>query len=281
MKNIFAVLTFTLFCVIAHGKERVYQGSTPAHAAVREFLNISRTDSIDFIRWKIVLNGTRFELSCSYGLCQPGTNGFSNEKKVAFSGNLEKQEHLFELRHQATVFYIREINDNLVHLLDKNRQLLTGNGGWSYTLNNVSPGSYKEFFYPATQKKRDNIMVFEGRTPCRPLSRIIGRKDSEACNKLKWYVILYTDPATGKPSHYLMGGTAYRKETMRKGNWDIITGNDGRIIYRLDPEKEKGAIHFLTADNTILLFSLHDGTPLVGNEDFSYTLSRTIDRQKR
>lgn len=123
-------------------------------------------------------------------------------------------------------------------------------------------------------------MVFEGRTPCRPLSQLIGRKDSEACNKLKWYVILYTDPATGKPSHYLKGGRGYKKETMNKGNWDIITGNDGRIIYRLDPEKEKLATHLLTADNTILLFTLPDGTPLVGNEDFSYTLSRTTDRQK-
>jgi hypothetical protein len=281
MKNIFAVLTFSLMCCFAHGKERAYQGSTPAHMAVREFLNISRTDSIDFIRWKLVFNGSSFELSCSYGLCQPSTSGFSNEKKVAFSGTLKRQDHLYELRRQDGAFYIREINFNLIHLLDKNKDLLKGNGGWSYTLNNVSPAATKQFYFTGVQKKRDHMMVFEGRTPCRPLSQMIGRKDSEACNKLKWYVILYSDPATGKPSHYLAGGTAYRKETMRRGNWDIITGGDGRITYRLDPEKEKQAIHLLTADNTILLFTHPDGSPLVGNEDFSYTLSRTVDQEKK
>src|SRR5688572_14702187 len=106
MKNIFAVLTFTLFSVFAQGKETAYQGSTPAHTAVREFLNISLTDSIDFIRWKLVFNGSSFELSCSYGLCQPGTPGFSNEKKVAFTGALKTVDHIFELRHQNVVFYI-------------------------------------------------------------------------------------------------------------------------------------------------------------------------------
>lgn len=281
MRNIIAVLTFSLSSFLTHGKERAYQGSTPAHMAVREFLNISRTDSIDFIRWKLVFNGTSYELSCSYGLCEPGTPGFSNEKKVSFSGALKSENHLYELRRQQSVFYIQEINANLIHLLDKNKDWLKGNGGWSYTLNNVAPASTKQFFPARAEKKRDNIMVFEGRTPCRPISQLIGRKASEACNKIKWYVILYTNPATGKPSHYLTGGRGYKKETMNKGNWDIIKGEDGRIIYRLDPEKEKQAIHLLTADNTILLFTLPDGTPLVGNEDFSYTLSRTIDQEKR
>ena len=67
---------------------------------------------------------------------------------------------------------------------------------------------------------------------------------------------------------------------MHKGKWDIITSQDGRITYRLDPEKNEKAIHLLTADNTILLFTHPDGSPLVGNEDFSYTLSQTVDHEK-
>jgi hypothetical protein len=279
MKTILTVLTLTILYSFAYGKKTAYQGSTPACAAVREFLDISRADSIDFIRWELVLNGDRFSLDCNYGLSKPNTDGFIDGKRASFSGTLNKKDHLYELRHGPDIFYVLEINGNLVHLLDKNKDLLKGNGGWSYTLNNIAPTPTSQFFYPVSTKNREAVMAFEGRTPCDPLSEQIGR-GSAACYKLKWYMILFTDPATGKPSHYLMGGTAYRKVTMQKGNWDIIKGKDGRTIYRLDPEKKEKAIHLLTADNTILLFTSPDGSPLVGNEDFSFTLSRTVDREK-
>jgi hypothetical protein len=278
MKNTLAVLTLTMISFFAGAKEIMYTGSTPADATVREFLNISRTDSIDFIRWKLELNGNKFSLDCSYGLCQPNTPGFRNELKAVFSGTVSFKGHLFELRHNQDVLHILEINFNLIHLLDKNNNLLKGNGGWSYTLNNVKPDANSEFFYASASGKPEQMMAFEGRTPCQPLSKQIGR-GSDACYKLKWYMILYTD-AAGKPAYYLMGGRAYKKETMQKGNWDIITGKGGRTIYRLDPEKKDKATHLLTAGNTILLFTDPAGTPLVGNEDFSFTLSRTQDREK-
>jgi hypothetical protein len=279
MKNILAVLTLTLLCRCTHAKETAYTGSTPACATVREFLDISRSDSMDFIRWKLVLKDDSFTLDCSYGLCQPNTPGFSNEQKAIFSGTLNRKDHLFELRHGPAIFYILEINGNLIHLLDKNKDLLKGNGGWSYTLNNINPIATSQFFYPGPIKNPEREMTFEGRTPCSPLSEQIG-KGSAACYKLKWFMVLYTDPATGKPSHYLMGGRGWRIETMQKGNWDIIKDRNGRTIYRLDPEKKGKAIHLLTAGNTILLFTDPAGTPLVGNEDFSFTLSRTANREK-
>ncbi len=279
--KIITVLTFTILYTCVHAKETVYTGSTPAHAVVREFLDISRTDSIDFIRWKLVVKDNQFQLSCSYGLCQPGTSGFSNEKKVSFYGSVNVHNNYFELQHQNRTFYLTELNSNLVHMLDKNKNLLLGNGGWSFTLNNISPVKSNQFNYIAHQSTRASFMVFEGRTPCRPLAEMIGRDPSPACNKLKWYFILYTDPATGKPSHYLARGTQYRKQTMQRGNWDMITGNDGRKIYRLDPEKKEKAIHLLTADDTILLFCDPSGNLLVGNEDFSFTLSRTVDREPK
>lgn len=276
MKFLLAILTFAFLPGGAGARQTVYTGSTPADTTVREFLDISRTDSIDFIRWKLVLNGDRYDLNCSYGLSKPNTNGFINEKKAAFAGKLKKQNHLFELQHKNGVFFITEINGNLIHLLDKNRNLLKGNGGWSYTLNNRSPAASNQYFYTTSNKKNEQVMVFEGRTPCEPLSKQIGRGSAQ-CYKLKWLLVLHTD-ANGKPTHYQAKGTALKEG---KGNWDIITGKDGRTIYRLDPEKKDQATHLLTADNTILLFTSPEGSPLVGNEDFSFTLSRTVDREKR
>ena len=132
--KIITVLTFTFLYTLCSAKEIVYHGCSPVDMPVREFLNISRTDSIDFIRWKLVLNHNQFQLDCSYGLSQPNTNGFSNEQKVSFSGSFKKEGQYLELLHNDLKFYLLEININLVHLLDKDRKMLKGNGGWSYTL---------------------------------------------------------------------------------------------------------------------------------------------------
>lgn len=276
--KIITVLTFTFLYSFCFAKEVQYHGCSPADAAVREFLNISRTDSIDFIRWKLVLNDNQFEINCSYGLCQPNTNGFSNEQRVSFSGSLKKQGNYYELLHNDLKFYLLEINTNLVHLLDQQKKMLIGNGGWSYTLCNTSPVQTGQFNIPVKASVLPRYMAYEGRTPCNPLSKMIGR-GSPQCIKLKWYMILYTDSTTGKPTYYLTGGRQYRKETMQRGNWDIITGKDGRIIYRLNPEKKEQATHLLAAGDAILLFTDALGNPLVGSADFSFTLNRTKDQE--
>ena len=75
-KVLFAVLLFMVSC--ANGKDRNFTGSTPAATVVREFLGIDFRDSIDFIRWKLVLNDLHFKLECNYGIGKPNTNGFIN-----------------------------------------------------------------------------------------------------------------------------------------------------------------------------------------------------------
>lgn len=279
MKITIIVLTILLFQSCASAKPIIYQGSTPAHAAIREFLNISRTDSIDFIRWKLVIDDNRFTLNCRYGISKPNTNGFIDEHKVDIAGSSKFENHQFELKHDKNTFFILEINTNLVHLLDQQKNLLVGNGGWSFTLNNVSPESSARVFFPAKQATRETSMAFEGRTPCRELSQLLGINSGPDCIKLKWYMILYRDAATGKPTNYRIGGTALRNQPGRTGKWEMTTTSDGRTVYRLDPGKKEKAIHLLTAGDTILLFTDATGNLLVGNEDFSYTLNRTNERE--
>jgi len=265
-----------LLCGCTNGKEITYRGSTPANAIdVRQFLGMPLADSIDFIRWKIAIHPDRYELSCQYGIGKPNTNGFWDEKRVAFSGKYTKNGHQYTLQHGDKSLSMLEINANLVHLLDNNNNTLMGNGGWSYTLNNIHPVKSKAFNQVAQSYESAPYMVLEGRTPCKDAASSFSLRNESDCYKLKWLFVLYTDPATGKPSHFLTGGRGYRKETMDKGKWEIIRDKDGRWIFKLYHEKYPEPLYLLRVDDTILVFTDPEGNLLVGNEDFSYTLNRT------
>lgn len=262
-------------------KENVYIASTPAHRTVRDFLGISLTDSIDFIRWKLVLHSDSYEVQCKYGIGRPNTAGFIDEKKVEFSGPLKKVKNTYSLTRANKTFSILEVNSNVLHLLDDHKNLLVGNGGWSYTLNGVGSVKTDQFNIQVKPAPLKKSMAYEGRTPCGGLLNILDPSKQSVCLKLKWYFIFYADSVTGKPSYYLSDGTAYRKETMTRGKWQMITGKDGRITYKLDPENKTYSIYLLKVDENILYFTDPDGNLLVGDENFSYALNRRTKEYPR
>ena len=268
------MLFSTFVCLVVGANVRTYVGSTPAHDVVRDFLQISSTDSIDFIRWKLEIGSTTFKLQCRYGLAKPGTPGFSNEQSVSFEGGLTKLENHYQLKHKGKGLSLLEVNANVLHFLDHHNRMLIGNGGYSYALNSTHPVEADGFNIRYKQKNIKSPLVFEGRTPCRDLPALLGLNKSEACNKMKWYFLFYTDSATGKPSYFLMGGMGYRKETMARGRWQIVTEPNGRIIYRVYFDKWVRSLDLLQGDDNILFFIDANGHLLVGNEDFSYTLNR-------
>ena len=61
---------------------------------------------------------------------------------------------------------------------------------------------------------------------------------------------------------------------MAKGKWEIFRGKDGRVIYKLDPDKGNFATYLVKVDDNTLFFTDADGNLLVGNKNFSYTLNR-------
>jgi hypothetical protein len=262
-----------LVCCFAASAQRTYVGSTPAHGVVREFLQISLTDSIDFIRWNLAVGSSGYELQCRYGLAKAGTSGFVNEKKVAFEGELNKTEAHYSLLHKGKRLSMLEVNANLLHLLDQKDHLLVGNGGYSYALNSSAPVKTAQFNIQSELSTTTAPLVFEGRTPCQEISALLGLNKGAACIKIKWYYIFYFDSVTGKPSYYLKDGMGYRKETMERGKWQIIN-KDGRIIYQLNPDDRAYTLNLLKGDDNILYFTYPDGRLLVGNEDFSYALNR-------
>lgn len=274
MNTLCSSVLIMLMCFIARAEKQIYVASTPANGVVRDFLKISAADSIDFIRWKIELDGREFKLECEYGLSQPSTPGFSNGQQVAFQGELTKKGAYYELKHKGKSISLFEMNSNVLHFVDENGQMLIGNGGYSYALNNKNPSDDNKINIRPVNASLQNPQVFEGRTPCQELSDLLGLNKSEACNKMKWYILLYTDPETGKPAHFLMGGMGYRKESMARGEWKIVAGPDNRLIYELSFKNWARPLQLLKADDDILFFTDSTGRLLAGNEHFSYTLNR-------
>ena len=271
MKFTTALLLFVLFVSCASSKETNYTASTPASPLVRNFLGISLTDSIDFIRWKLSINDKQYSLDCKYGIGKPNTNGFYDEKNVTFSGPVTKDKNVYIFQHGNRTLKFAELNNNLLHVLNDDNTLMIGNGGWSYAINKLAPSLNDQLTLRAKSPAIKDSMAFEGRTPCGVPGIIPAGK---LCYKLKWYIVLYGDPGKNEARSFRLLGTGYRAEGGRKGIWKIITGKDGRITYQLLDDTGKPFIYLLKLDEGILIFTDEKGNLLIGDHDFSYTLNR-------
>jgi len=250
-----------------------YIGSTPANAAVvRDFLNIPRTDSVDFIRWKLQLNNKEFELNCNYGIGKPNTNGFyDGGKTIQLKGKFTVSGNDIVLQKAGKYLRMVELNEDLIHIADNNEHLLVGTGGWSYTLNTISPLHSSHVNLKANMSTVTDSLVYVGRTPCGVPGIIEPGKE---CYKLKWKIIFYPISNSLHYGRYKILGTAYRAQNGKTGTWRMIDGKDGRIIYELNNDQETKYICLVKLDDQVLVFSDGEGKLLVGNEDFSYTINR-------
>jgi len=270
MKLLFAFLLVLLTSCV-RGKEPTYIGSTPATSnVVRSFLGITFSDSIDFIRWKITMQDDKYRLKCNYGIGKPNTNGFMSDGKwIELSGGLKKEKNYYYLQNGNKTLGIIELNNSLLHLLNENKELLIGTGGWSYTLNiDPSTGAEQISFTPQQTLLKDS-MAFEGRTPCLEFDE---KKKGTTCYKLKWWIVLYADPKANKPTTYFLKGTV-NSHKGKTGTWEMKTGKDGRTLYQLNSDNSN-PLYFLLLDGKVLAITDDKGKLRIGDEDFSYTLSR-------
>jgi hypothetical protein len=267
---IFLSLFITVSCS-GDSKERKYSGSTPADAVVRDFLGIPLSDSVDFIRWYLDINENTYSISCNYGIGKPNTNGFiGGGKKAELQGTAKKTDNKYLLLNAGRQLQLLELNGNLLHILNTDNTLLIGNGGWSYTLNNLSPAASDNLSLHSKQIVIKDSIAFEGRTPCAVPGIIpVGK----SCYKLKWWIVLHAGRENNK-GHYYLNGTGWYEQGGQRGNWEMITRRDGKIFFKLYLE-DKPAIHLLKLDEGVVIFTDEQGNLLVGDHDFSYTLNRT------
>ena len=269
MKAIFLFL-YILFPVEKFDKEINYTASTPAGNEVRDFLGISKVDSIDFIRWKLkIIDSKTFNLSCTYGIGKPNTNGFIDEKKVEQKGTVNLKNDILTLSREGKFLSLLILNDNIIHILNKQGTMMVGNGGWSYTLNSVkqTPTSQINFKWQETGF-RDSVS-FEGRTPCRGIEELMYGTTRTDCYKKKWLVRLYKNDT--KSGTYKIGGTVPSKT----GKWKLKQNAGGKIIYSLDLSNGK-TLDLLQTDENIVYIMDPKGGLMVGDHDFSYSLNRRI-----
>jgi hypothetical protein len=276
MKSFMILLAMAPLLCCGAPTERKFTASTPADAIVKTFLRIPLTDSVDFIRWKLTLTDDHYSLECNYGIGKPNTNGFyDGGKTVSLNGAVKKEKNYYQLRNGDKMINLLELNNNLLHFLDTDNTLLIGNGGWSYTLNNINATNTDEINSTARQTEFNDSIVFEGRTPCGIPGVIPTGKE---CYKLKWYLAFY--PAAGKnvAPQYRLWGTLTYKEGGKRGTWSTITTKTNHILYCLNNDEGKPFIYLLKADENILLFTDANGKPLTGDQDFSYTLNKKRPR---
>ena len=251
-------ITFLLifFTSCTEGKT-VYIGSTPANSIVKTFLGIPLSDSVDFIRWKLVTGGNQYALQCDYGIGKPNSNGFINPKRIDIKGKLIKEGNYYQLHHNNKRILLAALNAHVLHFAKADKSLMTGNGGWSYNL--YSSGTNLLMDIKPKPIALIDSMVFEGRTPCGEIAKL-GLRLSENCYKLKWSLVLYA--SKGKPTTYITRGSIGTKT----GNWKLKKGMI--ILESVQP------VYFIMPEENILLFTDAKWKLLQGDEDFGFTLNR-------
>jgi hypothetical protein len=269
MKIFYSFLPLFIFFTSACGKERTFTGSTPANYIVRKFLDIPLTDSVDFIRWKLIISNDIYELEANYGLGKPNTKEFINGGSVvALKGLYLRNNNVYQFLYGSKTLEVVEINGDLLHLLDKDKSLMVGNSGWSYTLNNIHPmGSGQVSLRPSQIVLLDSI-AFEGRTPCHVPGVV---PPGGQCYKLKWSIVFYAGNGNNQGSFYKVMVTPWRQEGGRRGTWKMVSLPGGRTVYQLSDERV--SLFLLKLDEGVMVFTDAGGKLLVGNEDFSYTLN--------
>jgi len=118
--------------------------------------------------------------------------------------------------------------------------------------------------------------VFEGRTPCAPISDQLSGQTAPNCDHLKWQIIFFRDSITNMPTNFIFTSELFDRHP-QKGKWHIIRGSKkepAAIMYELDFETGKKPLFLLKADENVLFVLDEKQNALTGNQDFSYTLNR-------
>lgn len=277
--------------------EIVFVGSTPGDDPVKSMLAIPTETKVDFIRWNIALSPSNtFALDIVFGESQPNTLGFKNQgEKRSIKGTYSISQKVDKGVNQA-VYHLKsgdlpvdmaliKINDNLLHLLNPQHQLMVGNGGWSYSLNRKIPvGTTAQHIAITTAPTKilDTLsqIVFDGRTPCQEIASDHPEMNARtSCFKLKWKITLKRDSITHLPTTYTIRKVVNNQLGNVSGKWTIIRGtasNPHAVIYQLNPDKPDEAFSFLVADDNVLFWLNKNNEPYIGNEDFSFTLNRKL-----
>jgi len=135
--------------------KQTFEATTPCNDEVKEMLGIPADFKCEMMKWNLTLsndskmNPSIFNLVCTYGLTKQGTKGFTDgAKTIELKGKWVNEKSksknsdiiitLFAENSPVTLSFFQP-GQNLLHLLNKNKQLVNGTAAWSYTLNRTDP----------------------------------------------------------------------------------------------------------------------------------------------
>lgn len=294
----FILIAILLLCIFltASCSERnikpgiILTGSTPGDELIKTMLTIPADTKVDFIRWNLLLDDNyAFILDIIYGESQPNTLGFKNVNKQTIKGKyLVEKKHegsrfkeIYQLRRDdfPEIISFVKINENLFHILTPQGRMMTGNGGWSYSLNRKGPvNSDKILISSPVPDEKSLQLVFDGRTPCREIATEHPEMNaSTSCFKLKWRLILNRDSVTYLPATCSIRTIVDNEPQAVTGTWTIIKVEESNtIIYKIQIDDLAKPFMLLLADENVLFFLDKDNNPLIGNEDFSFALNKSV-----
>jgi len=280
----------------------VFAGTSLCADVSRPLLNIPPAAQCDRNKWNLTLYvdsmtqaPTTYRLSSEYGyhvdnrtLVMKGSNVREGKWSIIKGAKSDPDAPVYQLdpaNPQISISF-QKIDSNLIHLLERDRTLVVGSAAQSFTLSRIdrqiapngSPTKVAMKYISGSAKSSGlgQLAVFGGRTPCREVAQQLNHPVGSDCFKLKWEIKLHQDPNTLRPATFKLRGTLFR-DFDRNGTWMVLRGRSGdpnATIYKLDFAKNEGSLLLLKADDNILFFLHNDGSLMVGNSDFSYTLNR-------
>jgi len=265
-----------------------FVGTTAAPAELLQFLGAPAGTNAELIEWALSLTApSEYTLQASYGLTEPNFPGIQRDRHelhrkgtwAARKGTKwSASEDVVDLGGLA----IMRVGPNVLHVLSADRSLMTGNGAWSFSLNRIDAAE------PAVDPSLPSTLgpggsytisplstgptvygVFEGRTPCQAVARLLARTVAPGCPKLKFRLTLYQNPENRRPTTFKLEGTLYRSDRVE----GAFTLSDKGVITLEGPNRTT-LISLLKVSDDAVMFLDQSGNLLVGNASFSYTLER-------
>ena len=289
---------------VTQNSSSVFEATTPCDEAVKTLLGIPEGTKSDMMKWNLAFYNdsktsvpSSYKLIYTYGLAKQGTRGFvegASTRKLkgkctVGKGTSENTEAivytLYSDSSSVSLSFLKP-NENILHLLDGDRNLMIGNGAWSYTLNNTNPVKLSSNKFSSQKIKGSDIsadsVVFDGRTPCyEPLLALNGSTMTD-CQLIKCRLILYQDVNTHEPTNFRLytihvgtGNTRYPTT----GKWTVTQGTKSEpkaILYQLQPQSKKPLppLVFLKGDDNILFLLDNEMNFMAGNDYCGYTFNR-------
>ena len=259
----------------------IYRATTPCDAVTRPVPAMAPGAQCEMATWKLNLRADgRYVLDAAYGMSEPNTLGMrQGGTSVSVAGRWSSERDLITLATDDPAVAVRflQVGSDLLHLVGADGRLLVGNAAWSYTFNRAGEAGRQTAVVASTYDEPGEPRggVFEGRTPCTAEVKAFTADLVPGCGRLKWRLTL-RQTAGGQPAGYV-SGVVGRSDAM-EGEWRIrrdLAGFPAAVVYEIRPFGSRQWLALLLMGGQHLFLLGPDRQLLVGDENWSYTLSRT------